>query len=215
MIVTPQARAQRRWKVTPAGVIEQFFDALDKHLICFAGYGELGYEEPGCVRTVCMEVLDPLDRNAVVVHCGTLLREGGLNGIADVYQIARGMGFTTTGLFPSIALNFHETHRVAPDCEYPFFIEDTGWGGFREDRTLSPTLTLHLYIAAELVVVGGGKYAAEELQAFDQAGKRVRYFPARMNASATRRWAQNGGLEIEDRNGAAASAWQLLRDRDR
>lgn len=215
MTVVPQATAQRCWKVTPAAAVLKFFHALDKRLICFAGYGELGYEEPDCVRKISMEVLDSLDRSTVAVHCGTLLRKGGLNGIADIYPIARDMGFTTSGLFPSIALQFGETHHVPPDCEHPFFIEDTGWGGFRDHQVLSPTLSLHLEIAAELVVIGGGKYAAEELQAFHQAGKKVRYYPARMNASATRQWAASGGLQIEDHDGAAASAWHLLQGGNR
>lgn len=209
----PQGRDPRLWKVEEASSIRRFMAALNKHVIYFAGYGELGYEEEGSVRSVARRVLSEWEPDKVLVHSGTLMRLGGQDGIAEVYRVAQELGIETTGIHPSVAMEFADTHRVAPECDHVFFVEDTTWGGFLDDGQLSPTLDLHLKISDELVVIGGGKHAADELKAFSDCGKPVRYYPADMHYATTLQWAKGAGLTIPDFRGAAQSVWDIIRNR--
>lgn len=46
-----------------------------------------------------------------IVHTSTLITHGFKHGIADVYEIARGKGFKTSGTYPSVALRYPERVR--------------------------------------------------------------------------------------------------------
>jgi hypothetical protein len=209
--VPQQGRDPRLWKVEERGTIRRTFRSFRKHVAYFAGYGELGYEDRGRLRDLAREVLGAWDPAAVLVHAGTLLRVGGHDGIAEIYRIAKDLGIETSGIHPSVAMELADTHRVSPHCDHVFFVRDETWGGFVEgsDRP-SPTLGLHLDVSDELVVIGGGKYAADELRAFARFGKPVRYFPAEMNYAFTRSWTERAGVAIADMRGAARSAWEEL-----
>lgn len=214
MAVELQGRDPRQWGVETAAAIRAAFARLAKHVIYFAGYGELGYEQEGCVRRVAAQVLAGGPASELLVHSGTLLRTGGHDGIAEVYTLARELGIETSGIHPSVAMGFADTHRVSPFCDHVFFVEDATWGGFLPGgMTPSPTLQLHLEVSHEVVVIGGGKHAADELRAFVSKGKQVRYFPAEMNHSSTREWCQRDGQEILDMRGAAHAVWEELQDR--
>ena len=207
----PQNKDLRNWRILPTPVIEHFFNALGKHVIYFAGYGELGYEEEYCVRRVALKVLAEWPPSTVVVHAGTLLRCGGHNGIAEVYAVARELGIETTGIHPSVALAFAETHRVSPYCDHVFFAADSTWGGFLPGgHLLSTTLRLHLAVSHEMIAIGGGKHAADELKAFVEHGKPVRFFPAEMNHASTQLWAMRSGVKIGDTRGAAHLLWASM-----
>ncbi len=203
-----QGRNPRLWRVEPDDKIRQFFAGLGKHVLYFAGYGELGYEEEGRVRRIARQVLGQWPPSEVVAHTGTLLRVGGHDGIAEVYAVARELGVETTGIHPSVAMDFAETHRVSPYCDHVFFVADKTWGGLLAGSGQpSRTLRLHLEVSDELVVIGGGMHAAGELEAFVSSGKRVRFYPADMNHATTRRWTESAGAEIQDMRGAAHLRW--------
>jgi hypothetical protein len=209
VFVELQGRDPRQWCVETAAAIRAVFARLEKHVIYFAGYGELGYEQEGCVRRVAAQVLADWPASSLLVHSGTLLRVGGQDGIAEIYALARELGIETSGIHPSVAMGFSDTHRVSPYCDHVFFVEDETWGGFLPDSMIpSPTLQLHLEVSHEVVVIGGGKHAADELRAFVSNGKQVRYFPAEMNHSSTREWCRRDGREIRDLRGAAHAAWE-------
>jgi hypothetical protein len=211
MDIESQGRDPRLWRIEHASVIRQFFSALGKHVIYFAGYGELGYEEEGRVQRIARQVLGEWSASKVVVHTGTLLRVGGHNGIAEVYTVARELGIETTGIHPSVAMNFADTHRVSPYCDHVFFAADESWGGLlTESERPSETLRLHLEVSNELVVIGGGKHAAGELKAFASSGKRVRFYPADMNHTTTRQWSESAGAQIQDMRGAAHLLWASI-----
>jgi len=214
MTVEPQGRDPRQWGVETAASIRAAFAHLAKHVIYFAGYGELGYEQEGRVRRVAAQTLAGRPASGLLVHSGTLLRVGGHCGIAEVYSLARELGIETSGIHPSIAMGFADTHRVSPYCGHVFFVEDVTWGGFLPgSMTPSPTLQLHLEVSHEVVVIGGGKHAADELRAFVSNGKQVRYFPAEMNHSSTRDFCQREGHTIRDMRGAAHAAWEEMQRR--
>jgi len=139
------------------------------------------------------------------------LRVGGHDGIAEVYTVARELGIETTGIHPSVAMNFAETHRVSPACDHVFFVADQSWGGLLSgSEQPSPTLRIHLDVSDEIVVIGGGQHAAGELKAFISSGKRVRFYPADMNHTTTRQWAESAGARIEDMRGAAHLLWGAI-----
>jgi len=193
--------------VSEPAQVRLFFAEQGKHVIYFAGYGELGYEDKSVVEKVVEDVLKDWPRSQIFAHGGTLLRVDGEDGISLAYQIAKRLGVATTGIHPSVARRFHETHRVSPFCDHVFFVEDEGWGG-SSDSGHSPTLRLHLDVSDEIAIIGGGWHAAHELKAFFDSGKRVRYVPAAMNRDAARSWCRHAGIEILDRRGAALIAWE-------
>lgn len=197
----------RRWPVSEPGQVCLFFAEQGKHVIYFAGYGELGYEDKSVVERVVEDVLKDWPRSQIFAHGGTLLRVDGEDGISLAHQIAKRLGVATTGIHPSVATRFHETHRVSTFCDHSFFVEDEGWGG-SSDSGHSPTLRLHLDVSDEIVVIGGGWHAAHELKAFFNSGKRVRYFPAAMNVDAAQSWCLRFGIEMLDHRGAALEAWE-------
>ena len=206
-----QGRDPGLWHVEVPSVIRQFFGGLGKHVIYFAGYGELGYEDEGCAKRIAYRVLAEWLPSKVVVHAGTLLRVGGLSGIAEVYAVARELGIVTTGIHPSVAQEFGQTHHVSPYCDHVFFVHDKTWGGLLpESRLPSPTLQLHLDVSHEVVAIGGGKHAAGELEAFVSRGKRVRFYPADMHHATTRQWSQSTGAGIQDMRGAAHLLWAAM-----
>lgn len=208
-----QGRDPREWRVSDAVTIERFFACQARHVAYFSGYGELGYEQIGVVQDIAGRVLSNWAPDDVIVLTGTLLRVGGHDGIAGVYGVARSLGIRTAGIHPSIAQRFASTHRVSPHCDDVFFVEDSSWGGFLGEASLSPTLQIHLKVADEIVVIGGGKHAADELQAFADRGRRVRYYAAEMNRAATVEWSRRAGIETPDLRGAAHHVWESLRPR--
>jgi len=187
--------------------IQRFFTGRRKHVIAFAGFGELGYQDPQIVDRVVRSVLGAWQPHQVLVTSGTLRRANGHDGIAEVYTIAQGLGFETAGIHPSVALDFADTHFVSAACEHVFFVDDPSWGGYQDDKDLSPTLRAVLAVADELVVIGGGKHAADELEAFFTRGKSVRYFAAEMNHEFTNGWCDRSGVRITDYRGAAHTVW--------
>ena len=211
MDVALQGKDPRLWPIEQASIIRQFFAELGKHVIYFAGYGELGYEDVECVQRIAHQVLAAWTPSNVVVHTGTLLRVGGHNGIADIYTVARELGIETTGIHPSVAQDFADTHRVSFNCDHVFFVADNTWGGLLAGgEQPSQTLRLHLDVSDELIVIGGGKHAAGELKAFVSSGKPVRFYAADMNHTTTRQWSESVGANIHDMRGAAHLVWTQL-----
>jgi len=193
---------------TPADDILHFFELKKKHVLTFAGFGELGYQDISFVEGIIRDELCRWRPEEILVNSGTLLRAGGQEGIAIVYPLAKELGIETCGIHPSISLKWADTHIVSPFSDQVFFVEDTTWGGYLDDQfTPSPTLKVLLAVTDELIVIGGGKHAADELAAFMQNGKRVKYFPAQMNHQVTIKWCAESGAEIHDLNGAAYNVW--------
>jgi hypothetical protein len=197
-------------EITPVPRILSFFAACRKRVISFAGFAELGYEDLSIVDRVATEILDPHLPNHLLVNSGTLLRVGGEDGIAKIYELAKHRGIETCGIHPSVALEFADTHHVSPYVDHVFFVNDSTWGGLLPGGSPSPTLSVILDISDELVMVGGGKHAADELLAFTMKRKSVRYFPAEMNRRVSNEWSRRSGVVIDSVQGAAFHVWSAL-----
>ncbi len=194
--------------ITPSNDILRFFESKKKYVLTFAGFGELGYQDISFVECVIKEVLCRWKPDEILVNSGTLLRVGGEEGIAQVYRLAKELGIETCGIHPSVSFKWADTHPVSPFADHVYFIEDATWGGYLDNQfEPSPTLKVLLEVTDELIVIGGGKHAADELAAFLQNGKRVKYFPAQMNHKVTQEWSRKAGVDIPDLNGAAHKVW--------
>jgi hypothetical protein len=178
-----------------------------RSVIAFGGYGELGYDDEDAVLAQCRAELDRHDPGRTAIATGTLVTRGFRRGIAMVYPLARAMGFTTLGVHPSVALADRSRHTLADGVDHAFFVEDPTWGG--TDATGRPSATLQVLLAVSdaFVAFGGGEHTAQELRAFLQAGKPVRFVPARMHAGTTERWTRATGVHIPDLDGAAQRFW--------
>jgi hypothetical protein len=206
-----QACAHTPHALASAAEIKRFFVTREKLVISFAGFGELGYQDKDVVARVARQVLGDADPDKVLVNGGTLLRADGQNGIGEIYRLAKEFGIETSGIHPSVALEFIETHYPSPFCDHVYYIEDDTWGGFLPGtREMSPTLRIVFEVTDQLIVIGGGKHAADELEAFVEHNKVVRYVPAEMNHEATREWCARSGAWIPDFRGDAHSVWLRL-----
>ena len=179
-----------------------------KHVVTFAGYGELGYQDEASLERATASILGGFDPATTIVNTGTLLTDGFKAGIAAIYPVARALGFETAGIHPSIALSQSERHSLAHGVHRVYFVGDTTWGGLLP-ATREPSQTLQALLEAsdELIAIGGGEHTAQEIEAFLVYGKPVRFFSAAMHAETTRRWCQEKRIELPPPNGVAAQRW--------
>ena len=188
--------------------VVRLFRQKGKQVLTFLGFGELGYEDPRRVRELMIGELSARSAARFLVNSGTLIREGGHNGIADVYPLAKELGFETTGIHPSIALDHHQTHSVSPYVDQAFFVHDESWGGCREDGHPSPTLRTLLEVSHTVIVIGGGKHAAEEMEWFSKTSIPVTFHAAEMNHAMASEWTKSAGIQLTGFDGAASRWWR-------
>jgi hypothetical protein len=179
-----------------------------KYVVTFLGFGELGYEDSVALEAAIRDELRRHCPDQVIVNTGTLITEGFNRGIADVYEYARDSGFTTTGIHPSVALCYPKRHYLSPFVDHVFFVYDETWGGWLENvGQRSPTLETLMAVTDEVVVIGGGKHTAEEMQAFLDSNRPVRFYAAEMNHRVAREWFAGQGEPDVDYRGAAWRLW--------
>jgi hypothetical protein len=167
-----------------------------RRIVTFAGFSGGGYEEPTKVGELLAGFLAEFDPASVIVCSGATAE-----GIGDVYPIAKERGFETIGIVSAVAEAEHARLSDAVDTVY--IIDDTGWGGRLPDGTLSPTSTAMVAAAYEIIAIGGGDIARDEIEEALAAGKRVRYRAADMNhAVATEKARQRGEPDPQDFKGA-------------
>jgi hypothetical protein len=184
------------------------FRRSGKHVLTFLGFGELGYEDEAELNRIVVSELSRHAPESTIVNTGTLVTLGFRRGIADVYACAKRMGFATTGIHPSIALSSSKKHALSSWVDEVFFVPDDTWGGLlQESTTPSPTLRTLIAVTHEVVVIGGGKHTAEEMEAFSRSDKQPRFYAIDMHHATSRTWARSSGVDIGDFRGAAYRAW--------
>lgn len=179
-----------------------------KSVVTFLGFGELGYQDRTTLEAAIRAELRRHRPDQVIINTGTLITEGFRRGIADVYEYARESGFTTTGIHPSVALHYPKRHYLSPFVDHVFFVYDETWGGWLDQAgQRSPTLETLIAVTDEVVVIGGGKHTAEEMQAFLDSNRPVRFYAAEMNHGVAREWFAGRGEPDVDYRGAAWRLW--------
>jgi len=157
---------------------QEFFARRGKTVVTFLGYSGAGYEDPEAMLAAAKKVLGRLDPKKTIVNIGATE-----SGIGAVYELARSLGFETTGIVSSLAKD--EKVPLSPHVQTVIFIQDKTWGGLVADtERLSPTSQAMVACSDRLIAIGGGPVARDELLAAQRAGKKFEYIPADLNHQA-------------------------------
>ncbi len=105
-----------------------------------------------------------------------------MDGIGTLYRLAKTRDFPTIGIVSSVAEA--EGAGFSPDADLIYVVTDDAWGGRKSDGSLSPTSAALVGASDEIVAIGGGTIARDEVAAARAEGKAVRYIPAEMNHAA-------------------------------
>lgn len=203
----PTRPLPKTWRVLGPDAVVSAVRAGGKRVVTFAGFGELGYQNESSLLDLCRMELGRHEPETTLVNTGTLITAGFRPGIALVYGVARELGFETSGVHPSVALG-GGAHTLSADVDRSYFVSDDTWGGLLSDGRPSPTLEALLAATDELIAIGGGEHTAQEIAAFLERGKQVRFHPAEMHHDTSRDWFARRGVSICDFAGAAQRAWQ-------
>jgi hypothetical protein len=160
--------------------------AAGLRVVTFLGFSGSGYDDAASVEKLVEQHLSRLDPATTIV-CSGATEEG----IGAVYRLAKARGFATIGIVSSVALD--DGARFSDDADTICVIEDDSWGGRRNDGSLSPTSTAMVHSADEMIAIGGGEIARDEIEAARGLGKPVRYEAADMGHAAARDAAQRKG----------------------
>lgn len=193
--------------------IEKAFAEKRKSVVTFLGFGEMGYENDQELERIINSELEKYSTENTIINTGTLPSIASGNGIFQVYIHAKEIGFQTSGIYPSIALNFPQDY-VLPACvdDY-YFIEDDTWGGLRDGGLPSNTLQALTAITRQAVVIGGGRHTAQEMQAFLEAGTPLQYHAADMQHARWHDWCARHGSMSCGHEGEAFHVWQAQKHR--
>lgn len=182
--------------------IRAFLRAKGMDMLSFVGYSGAGYEDVPAMRAAAEQALARHDPAKTMVNIG-----GTASGIGEVYELAKARGFVTLGIVSTLARDGGE--KLSPCVDHVFFVRDARWGGRLPGSTkLAPTSAAIVAHSRELIGIGGGEIARDELRAARAAGKPVHFIPADMDHRVARDKAQaKGQPEPTDFRGAAHAAF--------
>lgn len=159
----------------------------DLKVLSFVGYSGAGYQDPDAMRAAAEQVLARHDPSRTVVNIGATEA-----GIGAVYALARQRGFGTIGIVSTLAREAGEP--LSPCVDRVFFVRDAQWGGRLPGSTqLSPTSAAIVAHSAEIVAIGGGDIARDELRGARAAGVPLTFYAADMNHALARDKARSKG----------------------
>ncbi len=185
----------------PVEEVIQWFEDQDKYVITFVGFSGAGYERPDSLLEIVTGILDEYDSEKTILNIGATPE-----GIGLVYALGFGKKMTTTGIVSTQALEYDA--KASPLCQHVFYIEDDSWGGYKEGtEILSPTSTAMIEVSDEIIGIGGGAVARDELMAAQALGKKVRFYDLEMNhQTAIDKAESKGNPKPTDFRGEAAKA---------
>lgn len=154
-----------------------------RSVVTFVGFSGAGYEDTAAVERVIAKLLDDLSPTSVLICAGATPE-----GIGAVYPLAKKRGFSTIGIVSALAEK--EGAAFSQHVDTVFVIADDTWGGLNTDGKLSQTSSAMVGATDELIAIGGGEIARDEIAAATAMGKKVRYIVADMNHAAAIRKAK-------------------------
>jgi hypothetical protein len=161
------------WKMTPAETWA-YFQSLGKKVVTFFGYSA-NYENEKAMLKTAKDALSLYSPGTVLINIGATT-----GGIGAVYPLAKKMGFTTTGIVSSVAIE--NLRYISNTVDHICFVADTQWGGRLPDSNeLSPTSKAMVSCSDVLIAIGGGEVTRDELIAGREQGKIVHFYPAEIS----------------------------------
>lgn len=154
-------------------------------VVTFCGFSGAGYEDPVAVEHVLGEQLARFRPPDTTICAGATA-----DGIGLVYPIAMHKGFRTIGIVSSLAQT--ENAIMSNDVEVVYVVKDATWGG-RQGTRLSPTSNAMVGACDEMIGIGGGAVARDELEEARNRGKAVTFVPADMNHAMAVQKAEKAG----------------------
>ena len=178
--------------------VKRFFDQRGKIVITFVGYSDAGYEDSDRMLDEARSVLSVHSPKKAIVNIGATS-----SGIGAVYDLAKKMGFETTGIVSTEAKKYEA--EISPQVDRVFYVTDDAWGGFKENtQVLTPTSQAMVQCSDIIIGIGGGPVARDEMIAAKREGKTIKYVPADMNHKTAIDKARKKGLPLPtDFKGAA------------
>lgn len=172
------------WSMKPEEVF-LYFRTLQKKVVSLFGFSS-PYEDNEAVLKIAKEELSQYSPEKYLVNIGATK-----GGIGAAYPLAKSMGFITTGIVSSVAIEYAD--EISPDVDHICFITDQAWGGkLPGSTTLTPTSQAMVACSDIFIGIGGGEITREEMLAGLALGKPVRFHPAEMeHAWALRRAEKN------------------------
>jgi hypothetical protein len=171
---------------TPVSTVISFFKQQSKTVLTLVGYSGSGYEHPDRVRKCIVRILAHYNPLTTIVNIGVTP-----DGIGCAYRWAKKRGFTTAGIVSTAVLKLGAP--ISQDCDHPFAVSDSSFGGYVHSR-LSPVSRAMVSVSDEMIGVGGGEVARDELTEMERRGKPVRFIPAEMNHARAMAKAKAKGL---------------------
>jgi hypothetical protein len=159
-------------------------------VVTFCGFSGAGYEYPAAVEHVIRKQLTRFAPQTTAVCAGATAE-----GIGMVYPIAKQQGFRTIGIVSSLAEA--EGMAMSDNVEIVYVVKDDTWGGW-QGTELSPTSEAMVEISDEMIGIGGGTIARDELEEARKRGKPVKFFPAEMNHALAVEKARKAGKPPPD-----------------
>jgi len=162
------------WKMTPDEV-QAFFSKQGRIVLTFFGFSGTGYENEAEMLQLVREILSGHSSETTIVNIG-----GTSSGIGAAYPLAKSLGFTTTGIVSSEAIDHPD--EISEAVDYVCFVADQQWGGKLPDSDeLSPTSEAMVSCSDILIGIGGNDISRDEMLAGKEQGKPVHFYPAEVN----------------------------------
>lgn len=162
------------WSMKPEDAV-RFIKGRGKTVLTFYGYSGMGYEREEEMLRVARDVLARHSPATTLVNIG-----GTKAGIGAVYPLARSLGFETTAVVSTRALQYPQD--ISESVDHLCLVEDRQYGGnLPGSAELSPTSRAMVDCSDILVAIGGGDVSRDELLEAKRQGKPIQYHPAEFN----------------------------------
>jgi hypothetical protein len=178
------------WEMTPSEALA-FFKSQRKTVLTFFGYS-VDYENERDMLKIAEDVLAKQSPETSLINIGATY-----GGAGAIYLTAKAMGFTTTGIVSSLAIQYLDD--ISNDVDHVCFIKDSQWGGkLPNSNNLSPTSHAMVACSDILVGIGGGEISRDEMIAGREQGKPVYFYPSEISHEYWIQRAQKMNLPAPD-----------------